>query len=365
MKIKIIASLIILGLSASLLMFMFVTGCGVTTDGGPGFVGPRIYVSDTTNGTVTVIDPISLTVLGSIELPGASAPKWMAIHPDGSKVYVSDYTANKIYIINTSNNVVDSVDVTRPNGITLGEMSGQIYLYVLSPQITTPEVVMFNANTKVEKGAIWGNNKQLHSACMAVDFCPLNQNLYITVKDMSEGTLEAIYADTGYQNVSGIPMLNAYDIAIDPSGATAYITSWWSSTGKLVSMECLSKTIVASWDATGGQGFRNVAVSPNGRYIIASNHDYSYVDLIDNNSGLTPTAIQTNSGMVDYYPGAVEGVTFSPDNKKAYVVQNLDLGTSGTREVVIINTEGASVEGTIALTTYPSTNHYFGIIYKP
>ena len=92
MKTKIIASILILGFAGSILMVMFVTGCGVTSGGGLPF-GPELYVggynSSTTKAEIIVLGSINGQIITRISLPDGARPDWLTFTPDRKKIYIS------------------------------------------------------------------------------------------------------------------------------------------------------------------------------------------------------------------------------------------------------------------------------------
>ena len=80
----------------------------------------RVYVSNY-NGSasitsVSVIDAASNTVLTDIPLPSGVAPSGVSVHPDGDWVYVASYSTGVVFVIDAaSNTIVNTVTVgTRP-----------------------------------------------------------------------------------------------------------------------------------------------------------------------------------------------------------------------------------------------------------
>lgn len=81
--------------------------------GGAGIVvhpdGSRAYVIDAhgTNASdylsLSVIDTSSLTVIQSISLQAYTSPFGLAVHPDGSLLYLTNYTSNSVWVIDPKN----------------------------------------------------------------------------------------------------------------------------------------------------------------------------------------------------------------------------------------------------------------------
>src|SRR5512146_2245439 len=81
--------------------------------------GPKAYVGNFTDNTVSVIDTSTGRVIATI--PVAAGPHGMAISQDGSTVYVTGDGSSSLNVIDTATyRVTKTVDVgKKPNGITL------------------------------------------------------------------------------------------------------------------------------------------------------------------------------------------------------------------------------------------------------
>ena len=74
-------------------------------------IGNRVYVANQGAGTVTVIDPQTLTVDRTIPVGGG--PRRLAVSPDGNRVYVANYQSDDVSII-------DAVTRTRLMNLPVG-----------------------------------------------------------------------------------------------------------------------------------------------------------------------------------------------------------------------------------------------------
>ena len=79
------------------------------TEGTPGdmaFANGRLYICDQTKNRVLILDPERKQFLGQIDMPYRSAPKGIAVLPNGSLMYVSESGAADIAIIEVAKNRV-------------------------------------------------------------------------------------------------------------------------------------------------------------------------------------------------------------------------------------------------------------------
>lgn len=84
--------------------------------------GSRLYVANGFSTTVTVIDTASHTVVTTI--PVGSTPARVAVNPAGTRVYVTKPFDDTVAVIDTATNaVVDTVPIsTSPTGIAVSSI---------------------------------------------------------------------------------------------------------------------------------------------------------------------------------------------------------------------------------------------------
>jgi len=353
MKTKIIASLVVLGLAFSVLMFMFVTGCGVTSGGGT-VSNPRLYVSDYTNGSVIIINPSTLTIVGSIELPGATTPKWMAIHPNGKKVYVADEGAYALYIVNTNTNNVTSLEVcTGPRGMAFNSDGTKLFVAQSSWDVSIVDATNDTFNDDPGVTTIYGFGDNNNGICFNPTF---GEKIYVVSRDISSANAK-VYISSA--EAGSTPTFEAvpysYDVVTGPSGHSVYVSTHDGGTYKIISLEASTLTLSASFDVS-SNGARNIALSPDGNYIYATICDYSYIDYLNLNNGSVGAINVVSGGPLSNYN--LEQLTFSPDGSKLFAVNN---GVS-PNQVVVIDTASKTWTG---VATMPAGADCFGIVYKP
>jgi len=347
MKTKIIASTLILGLAVSLLMFMFIIGCGVTTDNGVTPSIPRLYVSDITNKKVLIIDPSSLTILSSIELPGATSPKWMAIKPDGSKVYIADEGDYRVYILNTSTNTVSSVEVcSSPRGMAFNSDGSKLFVTQGNWDVSIVDAIndTFTDDPGVTTIYGFGNGNY------GITFNPVLEKIYVASR--TSGRIYIASAEAGSTPTFEVQS-NAYDVAVGPGGHSIYVTTHDGPPNQIVSFEAETLSLVASFDVS-SDGARNIALSPDGNSVYVTICDYSYIDYFNLNTASVEAINVRTGGPTGNYQ--LEQLTFSQDGSRVYAVN------SDTDQVVIIDTATNTWTGVVTL---PASADYFGIVYKP
>jgi len=97
-------------------------GVTVTPDGG------RIYVSNFAAGTVVVIDTVTNTIIATVVV--GSGPRHLNITPDGSRIYVPNFSSSTVSVISTATNaVIATVPVgSSPVGISLSPNGASAYV---------------------------------------------------------------------------------------------------------------------------------------------------------------------------------------------------------------------------------------------
>ena len=100
-------------------LFPFVTALAIAAASNAGAAGPKAYVGNFSDNTVSVIDVGAGRVVATI--PVSTGPHGMAIAPDGKTVYMSAEGAARVDVIDTAaDRVARSIDVGKtPHGLAL------------------------------------------------------------------------------------------------------------------------------------------------------------------------------------------------------------------------------------------------------
>jgi YVTN family beta-propeller protein len=102
---------------------------GLGSTASPAKAAPFAYVTNEGDGTVSVIDTATNTVVGT-PIPVGSAPTGVAVTPDGKHVYVTNLRSNDVSVIETTGNtVVAAVAVgLGPEGIAVTPDGKHVYV---------------------------------------------------------------------------------------------------------------------------------------------------------------------------------------------------------------------------------------------
>ena len=99
--------------------------------------GMLVYVANSGDATVSIIETVFNRVVGVIQLDGFGGasrplvPRGVAVSPDGNRLYVTDGAGNRLFVVDTTSNhsVVDIVPVgNSPYGVSVSPDSTQIYV---------------------------------------------------------------------------------------------------------------------------------------------------------------------------------------------------------------------------------------------
>jgi YVTN family beta-propeller protein len=262
-----------------------------------------VYVSNPNDGSVTVINSSTDTIVAKIPLCGActSQPAGLAVTPGGKFVYVADQNQGVVWVIDTSNNTVSTSVSLTPIGCEFCT--------------TTP---------------------------IGVAITPDGSRVYVT--DTAQGAIDVIDTSTNTLTTSILTVgTNPTAIAITSDGSAAYYTFGTNSVGRIdtnpasLTYNTKTATITVGSNATG------VAITPDSTFIYVTNHDDNTVSVISNTPPtFTPvTTVSLGTGASPF------SVAITPDGKTAYIASE-----GGSASVFVIDTAtktaGAPVAGNCA-----------------
>ncbi|MBN8821326.1 MULTISPECIES: beta-propeller fold lactonase family protein [unclassified Spirosoma] len=260
-------------------------------------------ISSTTTGLVDVYDPISNTILTSIEI--GHDPFGVAISPDGSRVYVTNSQSNNVSVINTTNNtVIATVQVgASPSGICITP-DGH-WVYVSNRESNTLSVISASTNTvhatiPVQKDPL------------GISVSPEGNRIYVASSFKGVSVIDV----ATNQVITTISIGYPIGVSVSPDGKRVYATSVSESAVKVI--DAATNTIMASIPV--GDIPYGISVSPDGSRVYVSNELLNTVSVID---ALASAVIATIP--VGLRPN---GISVSPDGKRVYVINSLGFSMS-------------------------------------
>ena len=325
--------------TASLIVF---GGCGNPTGGGGGGGGgggttlpEMIYVAGTGNAKIYAIDPTTEVIVATIELSAGANPDWLAITPDGKKLFCTDGTSI-VYIINTVLNTVEAtLEVTSPNKIAITP-NGAIAAVVSSG------VKLIDTATDVDVGY------DIDGSVSVIDIHPTNNKISGCYGDLVK--MATPEADAAFTAVTTLSAAGPYDIVVSPTGNKLFITASnklfvFNISGTDGSLSA-SATVDSSFAA-----FYRMDISPDGNHLYVALECQSGIDHYD-------VAYPTSLELITFPAGdpynTCNDVALNGDASKAYVV------SANINKWYVINLSTKTAE---AISLPPSTNPK-SIIYR-
>src|SRR6218665_1103065 len=242
--------------------------------------GSTAYVTNYNSGSVSVIDTVTGTVTKTITV--GSYPVGGAVTPDGSTVYVTNRASGSVSRIDTATGTVTKT-------ITVGGQPGGV--------VVTPD----------------------------------GSTVYVT--NRASGSVSVIDTATGTVTKTITVGTNPVGVAVAPDGSTVYVTTQGSDSVSVIDRATgtVTKTITVGTNPVG------VAVAPDGSTVYVPNQGSDSVSVIDTATGTVTKTITVGTNPV--------GVAVAPDGSTVYVV-NL---TSGS--VSVIDRATGTVTKTITVGT--------------
>ncbi|TFY96065.1 YncE family protein [Pseudomonas nabeulensis] len=227
--------------------------------------GSRLYVSDNSNAANTPIRVISTQDYSTIHtLTGFTTVHGLTLNKTGTRLYVADYGASEMVIIDTtSHNVVSRVPTSRPSAIAL------------SPDGTRAHI----AGAFDWRAFNLANNAQLSQANtfslpQQIAHSPMLQRIYITQPDRGTVVIGNTTTLQVSQTLSGLQ--RPYDVAFHPKLERAYVTQ--SGANLLTLIDTRAQNVIGTY--AGFSQPRGVVVSPDGVYAYVANASNDTVSVV-------------------------------------------------------------------------------------
>ena len=313
---------------------------------GQGFLINPVYVVNRKDNTVSVIDSAARAVV--VTVPVGDEPRCVAITPDGTAAFVTNFGSGNLSVIDTSSNtVVATVPVSRqPFGIAITPDGTKAY-------VTLPNDNKVAVIHLLRGNGVLGGFIDVGSIPVQVAVTPNGKSAYVT----NFGSNNASMIDTATDKVVATvnlavlgPGATPWGIAITPDGVHAYVAC--PGVGNTMQIEITNNNKVNAklwFDTPLGQCWAVGIVT-----VIPPNQFHVYITELLNN-GVDVLADQDFS-FVDWVAADVGpvGVAIMPNQANVYVT------CAFTNKVVLIDTKSIKVIDSIQVGKLP-----FGIAIKP
>jgi YVTN family beta-propeller protein len=271
----------------------------IPVGGGPTAMathGSLIYVANTAENTVAVLDTTTGSVLNTFGV--AAAPNQLAVSPDGGTLYVANSGSNLVSIHDTSTGMpIGFVPVAAPYGLALNPAGSRLYV----SSIITNEVTVLDTATGQTVGRI-----PVGVTPVGVTVNGAGTRVYVA--NRGSGTVSTIDAVTNSviatTPVGSLPQ----QVALSADGRRLYVANSGSGTVSVV-------------DTNTFANFATVPVgpAPNG-ITLSRDGSVAYVVNGDNTVSVINTATNTKvTGTVHIDTGPLGWVAVSPDGGSLYV----------------------------------------------
>jgi YVTN family beta-propeller protein len=191
------------------------------------------YVANNLDGTVSVIDTTTNTVIATV--PVGNSPFEVAITPNGTRAYVTNQGSNNVSVIDTATNtVIATVNVgDGPFGVAITPNGTRVY--VTNQNSNNVSVIDTATNTVIATVTVGSFPQGIAitpdgTRAYVVNFSSNN----VSVIDTTTNTVIATV------NVGAIP----FDVAITPDGTRAYVTIVTNDTVAVI--DTTTNTVIAT-----------------------------------------------------------------------------------------------------------------------
>jgi len=290
------------------------------------------FVPNSGNGTVSVIDTATATIVGSPISTGGTAPTGGAATPDGRRLYIANSGSNSVAVIDVGTLTLVGAPIavgSQPDAIAI--TPNGLKAYVANAAANSISVLDTTTNTVVGTIALTGTHPT------SIAFTP--NGLKALVVNQTSNNVQMIDVATDTVVGSPIPVGNTPQaVAITPNGAKAYVTNSGSNT---VSVIDVALGVPGGAAIPVGSVPKGVAVTPDGSMFYVTNSGTDTVSIFDTTTDLAiivPPSVGTT-------PVAV---AFTPNGTTAFVTN------SGSNNVTLIDVGTATPTGTVSVGTSPA-----------
>lgn len=226
--------------------------------------GTRLYVANELDNTISVVDTSANAVTATV--PVGAYPFSVAVHPDGTRAYAANYSGNTVSVINTSTNeVTATVPVgTGPSDVAVNPAGTRLFV---ANENATVSVIDTTSNTVITTVYVtYGAWK------LAVN--PAGTRVYATGK--YTGTVSVIDTVTNTVTATVPAGATPQGVTVDPTGMRVYVTNW---SGTVSVIDTASNTVTTTVPV--GAGPVGVAMHPDGTRVYVANNSGNTVSVID------------------------------------------------------------------------------------
>lgn len=284
----------------------------------------RAYLTNYDDKTITVVDTIHRTVLGTIELEGE--PISAVIAPDGKKLYVSVDYSDHIAVIDTATNAVSSTIVLKeryPIGVAVSPNGKTLYVTTMTYDKNGNQVASV-AKVSTSSGKVTGTVKLPGAIPTFYDIAvsPDGKKIYVIADmptDDPDLTVSGLYMFSSSSSSAKVVATGDYltDVEISPDGTRAYLNE--VTEGTIFAIDTKTYKVVGTVD-TYPEAVGGLTIGGDGSVLLAVDTVNNRVIALDTLTAALLTATPVTATTTGFYPGAV----LSPDGMELYYVGDDD-----------------------------------------
>jgi YVTN family beta-propeller protein/VCBS repeat-containing protein len=321
---------------------------GVSGAGAVAASNTRVYVANTTAGTVTVIDTATGAVVNTITV--GFPPDGLALKPDGTRLYASSSTGNGVAVIDTASGTVKAtIAVAKPTAMTVNPSGSTLYV----ANVDSGVVTKISTSTNKVSGTV-KLPAGLRPDGIAVS--PDSSKVYVTSGNAAGGTTVSVFAASA-STTTAVADLNgaATALAVSPDDAKLYVGT---SDGIVTVFDTKTKAVLHAFDV--GSVPAGVSTSTDGTVLVVTDTEGAVVALDAANDAVLQTLSTRSAGSP---LSQAPGVAVSPDRTQAFI-SDIDGGTVhvvsfippnappqvGTPTTGVANATTGALAGTVGVT---------------
>jgi YVTN family beta-propeller protein len=217
-------------------------GITVSPDGG------HVYVAGPT--AISVIDAATNAVISSIS--GVN-PDALAVSPDGTLLYATDFSGNQLLVIDlASQTIISKVAVACPTNVAANLLGSRVYVTTEGGGDTCPlaasvSVIDTATNTVIATVALDPLTPTPDSLPQSLAVTPDSALVYVAVVGSANSKNRVVAIDTGTNTISSTLLtgsLEPTNLAVSPSGTAVYVIGGYSNS--MLVLDALCNTVTSS-----------------------------------------------------------------------------------------------------------------------
>jgi len=276
------------------------------------------YVANSTDGTVSVIDTATNTVVATV--PVGASPQSVAVAPDGAFAYVANFGSSPgtVSVINTTtNSVAATIQVgNAPDGVAIAPNG--TFAYVSNIGDNTISVIDTFTNSVTATFSLPGGfctaGAGVNPSC-GIAFTQKGAYAYVAANANGQVAVINTATNTVTTTISNGAQ-NAGTVALSPDRSTAYVPLFY---GYVSVINTATNTVTTDWSLNGGSGgisLDGLAVTPDNATVYIESEEQNRVLVVPSATGTVSASISVG--------GSPSGLAMTPDGAYVYVTNTND-----------------------------------------